>query len=52
MPGIDGLRRLVNRNDGVVRAVLVNGRTAWSGDVPAPGFGIDGGFGTVLRSTR
>ncbi len=52
MPGIGGLRRLVNRNDGVVRAVLVNGRTAWSGDVPAPGFGIDGGFGTVLRSTR
>ena len=29
MPGIESVHRLVNRGDGVVRTVLVNGRVAW-----------------------
>ena len=52
MPGIDGVRRLVNRGDGAVRAVLVNGRLAWDGEGRAPGFGDGPGYGRVLRGTR
>ena len=51
MPSMPDLRRLVNRGDGAVRAVLVNGRLAWDGSrvQRADGFGDDPGFGTVLR---
>ena len=49
MPGVPSVRRLVNRNDGAVRAVLVNGRVAWDGGETTSGFGSELGFGTVLR---
>ena len=51
MPSMPDLRRLVNRGDGAVRAVLVNGRLAWDGSRAqrADGFGDDPDFGTVLR---
>ena len=49
MPGIPSVRRLVNRGDGAVRTVLVNGRVAWSGDAATSGFGREPGFGSVLR---
>ena len=51
MPGLPSVRRLVNRNDGAVRAVFVNGRQAWDGTAAAPEFGRAGGFGTVIRRT-
>ncbi|MFW5924574.1 MAG: N-acyl-D-amino-acid deacylase family protein [Myxococcota bacterium] len=50
MPGFDGLRRLVRRNDGAVRAVLVNGRLAYEGGRPRPELGVERGFGSVLRA--
>ncbi len=37
--GLDGLQRLVRRNDDAVRAVLVNGQLAWHGGRPAPTLG-------------
>ena len=49
MPGIDGVQRLVRRNDGAVRAVVVAGRLAWDGTATAEGFGRSPGFGRVLR---
>jgi N-acyl-D-aspartate/D-glutamate deacylase len=49
VPGLDGLRRLVRRNDDAVRAVYVNGRLAWDGRSPVPGLGRERGFGRVLR---
>jgi N-acyl-D-aspartate/D-glutamate deacylase len=54
MPSMPDLRRLVNRGDGAVRAVYVNGRLAWDGGGAerAPGFGAEHGFGAVLRGTR
>jgi N-acyl-D-aspartate/D-glutamate deacylase len=52
MPGIDSVQRLVNRSDGVVRAVLVNGELAWDGHGRAEGFGVRPGFGQVLRGVR
>jgi N-acyl-D-aspartate/D-glutamate deacylase len=54
MPGVPGLQRLVNRGDGAVRAVLVNGRLAWDGAAArrAEGFGTEPGHGTVLRLQR
>ena len=52
MPGMPELRRLVNRSDGAVRAVLVNGRLAWDASGRAEGFGIEPGYGTVLRGQR
>ncbi|MEZ5145285.1 MAG: amidohydrolase family protein [Acidimicrobiales bacterium] len=51
MPGIASLRRLVNRNDDAVRAVLVRGRLAWDGHERGAGFGTEAGFGTVLRGS-
>ncbi len=35
MPGFPGLSRLVRRNDGAVRAVLVNGAVAWESGAPS-----------------
>ncbi len=52
MPGMPELRRLVNRSDGVVRAVLVNGNVAWDADGRAPELGSSPSFGQVLRGTR
>jgi N-acyl-D-aspartate/D-glutamate deacylase len=52
MPGIDAVQRLVNRSDGVVRAVLVNGELAWDDHGRADGFGRRPGFGQVLRGVR
>jgi len=48
MPGFPGLNRLVRRNDDTVRAVLINGRLAWSGADAGPGLGTSHAFGTVL----
>ena len=48
MPGFDGLRRLVRRNDDTVRAVLVNGRVAWRGATPAEDLGRSRQYGTFL----
>ena len=50
MPGIESVQRLVNRGDGAVRAVLVNGRLAWGAEGRADDFGVRHGFGKVLRS--
>ncbi|MFW6049555.1 MAG: N-acyl-D-amino-acid deacylase family protein [Myxococcota bacterium] len=50
MPGFDGLRRLVRRNDRAVRAVLVNGRQAFRDGQPVPELGRRKGFGAVLRA--
>ena len=53
MPSMPGLARLVNRGDGAVRAVVVNGRLAWDADAEqVDGFGTEPGYGQVLRSTR
>ncbi|UDY34785.1 N-acyl-D-amino-acid deacylase family protein [Dermatobacter hominis] len=52
MPGIGSVRRLVNRGEGAVKAVLVNGRVAWDGGGRAEGFGAEPGYGRLLRSTR
>ena len=52
MPGMPELRRLVNRSDGAVRAVLVNGRIAWDTTGRADGFGTEPGYGAVLRGQR
>jgi N-acyl-D-aspartate/D-glutamate deacylase len=52
MPGIDSVQRLVNRSDGVVRAVLVNGELAWDDHGRADDFGRRPGFGQVLRGDR
>lgn len=49
IPGFGGLKRLVRRNDGAVRAVVVNGRVAWQGGAPAAELGVERGFGRVLR---
>lgn len=37
--GLDGLQRLVRRNDDAVRAVLVNGRVVWGAGRPGPALG-------------
>ena len=47
-----GLRRLVNRAPGVVRQVYVAGRLAVQDDVAAPAFGVEPGYGRVLRCDR
>ena len=52
MPGMPELRRLVNRSDGAVRAVLVNGRIAWDTSGRADGFGTEPGYGAILRGQR
>jgi N-acyl-D-glutamate deacylase len=48
MAGLPGLVRMVNRSDGVVRAVLVNGRIAFQDGAFAPGLGTERGFGRFL----
>jgi len=48
MEGLDGLVRMVNRSDGAVDAVLVNGRVAFEGGSFADGLGRQSGFGQYL----
>jgi N-acyl-D-aspartate/D-glutamate deacylase len=48
MEGLDGLVRMVNRSDGTVRTVLVNGRVAFEGGEVQPALGKERGFGQFL----
>ncbi len=48
MDGLDGLVRMVNRSDGTVRAVTVNGRVAFEGGRFDPALGHERGFGRFL----
>jgi N-acyl-D-aspartate/D-glutamate deacylase len=48
MEGMNGLVRMVNRSDGTVRAVLVNGKVAFDEKGLAPGVGHASGFGRFL----
>jgi N-acyl-D-aspartate/D-glutamate deacylase len=48
MEGFRDLVRMVNRSDGVVEHVLVNGRVAFSNGAFDPAFGKHGGFGQFL----
>ncbi len=48
MEGFGDLRRMVNRSDGAVRSVLVNGRVAFDGGAVAPELGRARGYGTFL----
>ena len=48
MVGFPGLRRLVRRNDDTVRAVMVNGRVAWSGGRSSDDLGVSHGYGSLL----
>ncbi len=48
MEGFDGLVRMVNRSDGAVRAVLVNGKVAFCDGAFDPALGKTGGFGQFL----
>lgn len=51
MEGFDGLQRMVNRNDGIVERVFINGKQAFDGQHFAEEFGQQRGFGQFLRST-
>lgn len=44
-----GLRRLVRRSEGAVRATIVGGRCAWRDGRPHPLLGRERGFGRLLR---
>ena len=46
---LGGLPRVVNRSDGVVKAVWINGRLAFENDEPVAALGREGGFGRFLR---
>lgn len=46
---LGGLPRVVNRSDGVVKAVWINGRLAFENDEPVPALGRENGFGRFLR---
>jgi hypothetical protein len=48
MDGFGDLMRMVNRSDGVVDTVLVNGRVAFENGAPVPALGRECGFGTFL----
>jgi N-acyl-D-glutamate deacylase len=48
MDGFGGLVRMVNRSDGIVRSVLVNGRVAFDGARCDPALGHARGFGRFL----
>ncbi|WP_024800260.1 amidohydrolase family protein [Nocardia sp. BMG51109] len=50
MPGADGLRRMVNRNDGAVAATIVNGVPVYEKGVFAEGFGTTLHAGSFLRA--
>jgi N-acyl-D-aspartate/D-glutamate deacylase len=48
MDGFGELMRMVNRSDGVVDTVFVNGRVAFENGVTVPSLGRERGFGTFL----
>ena len=50
IPGFDGFRRLVRRNDRAVSAVLVNGKLAVENGAVRDEVGQQRGFGQVLRA--
>lgn len=50
MEGFEGLQRMVNRNEGVVEQVLINGRAAFRQGCFAKDFGVEPGYGQFLRS--
>jgi N-acyl-D-glutamate deacylase len=50
MAELDGLVRMVNRSDGAVSAVLVNGRVAFEEGKLARGVGSETGFGQYLAA--
>jgi len=45
---LGGLKRMVNRNDEVVKATLINGQLAWDGAQYHPALGKQTGFGRFL----
>ena len=47
-PFLEGHERLVNRSDGVVELVMINGKIAWEQDRFTPEFGQDR-FGHFLK---
>lgn len=51
MEGFDGLQRMVNRNDGIIEHVFINGQTAYAAQEFAPELGKSRKFGQFLRST-
>jgi N-acyl-D-aspartate/D-glutamate deacylase len=51
MEGFGDLRRMVNRSDGVVDAVLINGKVAFAGGEIAPALGREPGHGTFLAAS-
>jgi len=52
IPGFDGFRRLVRRNDRAVSAVLVNGKLAVENGAVRDEVGRQRGFGQVLRAVQ
>jgi N-acyl-D-glutamate deacylase len=48
MEGLGGLVRMVNRSDGAVSAVLINGRVAFEGGAIDPAVGRETGYGQFL----
>ena len=43
-----GIKRVVNRNDGVVRATIINGQIAFENDIASPVLGQARRFGSFL----
>jgi hypothetical protein len=50
MEGFGDLTRMVNRSDGTVSAVVINGRIAFDGGTFASDLGRAGGYGTFLAA--
>ena len=50
MEGFGDLRRMVNRSDGAVSTVLINGRLAFDGTDFAADLGKTTGYGTFLAA--
>lgn len=46
---LGGMKRMVNRNDGIIHATLINGRVAFQHDTPAPDLGLVTHYGRFLR---
>lgn len=45
---LGGMQRVVNRNDGVVKATIINGQVAFENDRPDPELGVVARFGRFL----
>jgi N-acyl-D-aspartate/D-glutamate deacylase len=43
-----GLRRVVNRNDGVIKATIINGQVAFENDQPSAALGVQQQFGRFV----